>query len=201
MNNASLIERYLDGENTSGRSGNIFYEGNCIYSYGYHYLLGEKKGLNIFINSHRYSASTNNHIISLYRIAKNRGFNVIYINGLTKLYNASYNCNADCVDKYYTEYCINKIGELTETWVKNILYDARKDGKGLKRRGELGVSELENNITGVMIYFETYYMFEDVIKRIVKSVDESLKETNTIIQDIIWSNLLSSIDLLKQYKQ
>ena len=46
-----------------GRAGNIFFEGNKIYSYGYHYLLGEFiDNETILINDKGYSNSTAKHI-------------------------------------------------------------------------------------------------------------------------------------------
>jgi hypothetical protein len=46
-----------------GRSGNIFFEGKKIYSYGYHYLLGEFiDNDTILINDKGYSSSTSKHI-------------------------------------------------------------------------------------------------------------------------------------------
>lgn len=49
-----------------GRSGNIFFEGNKIYSYGYHYLLGEFiDPTTILINNKGYSQSTSKHIAIL----------------------------------------------------------------------------------------------------------------------------------------
>lgn len=49
-----------------GRAGNIFFEGNKIYSYGYHYLLGEFiSPITILINNKGYSNSTAKHIAIL----------------------------------------------------------------------------------------------------------------------------------------
>ena len=46
-----------------GRAGNIFFEGNKIYSYGYHYCLGEFiNNDTILINNKGYSNSTSKHI-------------------------------------------------------------------------------------------------------------------------------------------
>jgi len=49
--------------NTHGRSSNLFFEGNKLYSYGYHYLLAEILADNIIlINDEGYSVSTAKHI-------------------------------------------------------------------------------------------------------------------------------------------
>ena len=52
---------------TEGRAGNVFFEGNVIYSYGYHYELArffqnENNETAILINDRGYSVSTSKHI-------------------------------------------------------------------------------------------------------------------------------------------
>jgi len=51
---------------SEGRAGNIFFYGDKIYSYGYHYLLAEFTELNgetvVIINNKGYSSSTGKHI-------------------------------------------------------------------------------------------------------------------------------------------
>ena len=52
---------------TEGRAGNVFFEGNVIYSYGYHYELarffqGANNETAILINDMGYSTSTSKHI-------------------------------------------------------------------------------------------------------------------------------------------
>lgn len=56
----------LHAPNFRGRTASMFFEGNCLYSYGYHYLLavlevtpeGKK---NAWINSTKYSQTTSPH--------------------------------------------------------------------------------------------------------------------------------------------
>lgn len=56
-----------------GRAGNIFFESNKIYSYGYHYLLGEFISADtILINNKGYSNSTSKHINILQDATRNR---------------------------------------------------------------------------------------------------------------------------------
>ena len=58
---------------SEGRAGNIFFEGNKIYSYGYHYLLGEFVGSStILINNKGYSNSTSKHIYILEQATRDK---------------------------------------------------------------------------------------------------------------------------------
>lgn len=53
---------YAQRNQARGNSGNVFFEGNTIYSYGYHFPMASfietKEGLKCFINSDSYSPST-----------------------------------------------------------------------------------------------------------------------------------------------
>ena len=58
-----VIHVFAQQEQTHGRSSNVFFYNEKIYSYGYHYLLGEfinKEA--ILINDRGYSNTTNKHI-------------------------------------------------------------------------------------------------------------------------------------------
>lgn len=56
-----------------GRAGNIFFEGNKIYSYGYHYLMAEFIDSNtILINDKGYSNSTAKHISILAQATRDK---------------------------------------------------------------------------------------------------------------------------------
>jgi len=64
---SETIHIFAQRQQAEGRSGNVFFENDKIYSYGYHYLLGEfitnKKGdLAIMINDSGYSSTTSKHI-------------------------------------------------------------------------------------------------------------------------------------------
>lgn len=64
--NSDVMHVYAQRTQTSGQSGNVFFEGNKIYSYGRHYLLAEFKDIKgetiIVINDRGYSNSTAKHI-------------------------------------------------------------------------------------------------------------------------------------------
>jgi hypothetical protein len=65
FDNYDCIHTFAQQTQNNGRTSNsnIFFEGNKIYSYGYHYLLGEFIDKNtILINDKGYSHSTNRHI-------------------------------------------------------------------------------------------------------------------------------------------
>lgn len=60
---SDVCHKFNEQSQSEGRAGNIFFEGNKIYSYGYHYLLGEFITPNtILINDIGYSNSTAKHI-------------------------------------------------------------------------------------------------------------------------------------------
>jgi len=65
MTNQDLCEAFVRGE-TSGVCGNLFIDGNKLYSYGKHYVLCErvkldKGGIFFVINDTYYSATTRKH--------------------------------------------------------------------------------------------------------------------------------------------
>lgn len=67
-NTDEVIHVYAQQTQSEGRnqSGSIFFEGTKIYSYGYHYLLGEFIDKEtILINDKGYSVTTSKHIYSL----------------------------------------------------------------------------------------------------------------------------------------
>ena len=58
-----VVHAYAQRQQSRGRSSNIFFEYDKIYSYGYHYLLGEFIDDNtILINDKGYSNTTSKHI-------------------------------------------------------------------------------------------------------------------------------------------
>jgi hypothetical protein len=58
-----VVHAFAQRQQSRGRSSNIFFENDKIYSYGYHYLLGEFIDDNtILINDKGYSSTTNKHI-------------------------------------------------------------------------------------------------------------------------------------------
>lgn len=64
------IHAFAGRTQNDGRSSNVFFEGGRIYSYGYHYLLGEfitnsSGDLAIMINDKGYSQTTSGHISAL----------------------------------------------------------------------------------------------------------------------------------------
>lgn len=60
---SAVCHKFNEQSQSEGRAGNIFFEGKKIYSYGYHYLLGEFITHNtILINDIGYSNSTAKHI-------------------------------------------------------------------------------------------------------------------------------------------
>ena len=63
---SDVCHKFNEQSQEHGRAGNIFFEGNKIYSYGYHYLLGQFISPDlILINDQGYSHSTAKHIYIL----------------------------------------------------------------------------------------------------------------------------------------
>ena len=66
-NNAQLAHAYANATHDSGKAHNMFFEGNVIYSYGYHYEIAHRVKTDtnevvIFINDNGYSNSTAKHV-------------------------------------------------------------------------------------------------------------------------------------------
>jgi len=65
-NSSDLIHLFAQQDQNNARCSNVFFEGTKIYSYGYHYLLGEFLDNNaILINDSGYSSTTSKHIYKL----------------------------------------------------------------------------------------------------------------------------------------
>lgn len=65
-NSFDCIHEYAQQTNTHGKCSNVFFNGTKIYSYGYHYLLGEFiNSQTIVINDKGYSNTTRKHIQKL----------------------------------------------------------------------------------------------------------------------------------------
>ena len=63
FSNSEIMHVFAQRTQSEGRTSNVFFYGNKIYSYGYHYLLGEFLDNNtILINDTGYSHTTSKHI-------------------------------------------------------------------------------------------------------------------------------------------
>jgi len=62
MTNRQLAQAFANGA-TSGKSGNMFIDGDTIYSYGYHFSIATRIHTGLYlINKDRYSNTTARHI-------------------------------------------------------------------------------------------------------------------------------------------
>ena len=65
MNNAVLFHRWANQTKPASKSGNVFYEGPILYSYGHHFplavLTGKGKPEIVLVNSRSYSMTTAKH--------------------------------------------------------------------------------------------------------------------------------------------
>jgi hypothetical protein len=72
-NHSAVCHKFNEQSQSEGRAGNIFFEGNKIYSYGYHYLLAEFISPEIIlINNKGYSSSTSKHIYILSQATRDK---------------------------------------------------------------------------------------------------------------------------------
>jgi hypothetical protein len=104
FNNSDLVHRFAQQTQTEGRTSNncLFFRDNKIYSFGYHYLLGEFLDSNtILINNKGYSISTAKHINML--------------RSATTQYK-QYFTNDVCLDNVYSQIKTNfdKLGKATK---------------------------------------------------------------------------------------
>lgn len=60
MTNYQVAEAFAMGAST-GRSDNMFIEGNVIYSYGYHFKIAERLADKILFTTRKYSRTTGRH--------------------------------------------------------------------------------------------------------------------------------------------
>lgn len=66
LSNEAVIQRWANTDKVCPRShGNVYYHGNCLYSYGSHFILAIKNdygaGIDFLVNGDVYSASTTHH--------------------------------------------------------------------------------------------------------------------------------------------
>ena len=67
MTNTQIAVSFAKGA-TAGKSGNMFIDGQTIYSYGYHFPIATRLSNGWYlINKDRYSNTTARHIIHVYR--------------------------------------------------------------------------------------------------------------------------------------
>jgi len=73
QNHSQVCHAFNLQNQNEGRAGNIFFEGNKIYSYGYHYLMAEFVSPEIIlINNKGYSNSTSKHISILTQATRDK---------------------------------------------------------------------------------------------------------------------------------
>jgi hypothetical protein len=87
MNSRLIVAQFFNQEKEKGKSGNIFYYKNKIYSYGEHYLMAMLIDINntktCLLNDAGYSVSTARHTEFVSREAENKGYSIILISDLT----------------------------------------------------------------------------------------------------------------------
>lgn len=81
-------------------SGNMFYEKNLIYSYGYHFLLGARFEDKVILNSDNYSNSTSKHKNHTWN-AVDRDTHEIHYLPLQSFRNARYKIDTTKFSEYY----------------------------------------------------------------------------------------------------
>lgn len=129
-----VIHLWANQSQSDARCGNVFFEGNKIYSYGYHYLLGEivtiKGNRVVLINNKGYSVTTNKHINAIFNAT--RHLNQVSCNGLMEI-KAGLLSMQDSLINYL-------MGILNQSKPRLILYNTINDFNNLTTK--LGYPEL-----------------------------------------------------------
>lgn len=112
FSNTDLVHTFAQRTQQEGRtsSGGMFFNGNSIYSYGYHYLLGEFiNETTILINDTGYSSSTSKHIHLL--INATRQYRQLYFKDicLDNVYNRIINASKSIINARKKEIYANEI--------------------------------------------------------------------------------------------
>jgi len=164
-NLSDVIHVYAQRSQSNGESGNVFFNGDKIYSYGHHYLLGEFiNDTTIIINDKGYSSSTGSHIGMLrnatrqYRQLFMTDIDINLVSHRIKD-NADKLKNARKPEKYVTEIInsfetleahlkeFKKVNTIKSDEFKSIkkVYSALKkdEGKYLEQAKERGIKERE----------------------------------------------------------
>jgi len=159
FNKTELFHKFAERSQESGKSHGVFFENtNKIYSYGYHYLLGEFKTLEngeviIIIDNRGYSNSTSKHISELQSATRQ------YKQVFTRQY-----------DNYLV---LNQLQELRTLLSKarkpqNFLDSANRLYNTYKENCELFNRPLNQNIIDIMVYFN-YDSYKEVIEKYAKA--------------------------------
>ena len=61
MTNSEIAQRFADGYER-GNSGNMFIEGDTIYSYGYHFAIARRVCPGVLVTTRTYSSTTAKHV-------------------------------------------------------------------------------------------------------------------------------------------
>jgi hypothetical protein len=79
ITNQSVADLFAEGY-TEGESGNMFIEGNVVYSYGHHFPIAVRSGGKVYFNSDGYSMTTSIHKGRVLRALASRGVQVVMKN-------------------------------------------------------------------------------------------------------------------------
>lgn len=60
MTNREVAKAFAKGA-TTGKSLHMFIDGNCVYSYGRHFIIAKKVQGQAYVNAGRYSITTSKH--------------------------------------------------------------------------------------------------------------------------------------------
>ena len=166
--NKEIIKTYLKQEKTHGQVNSLFFEYSKIYSYGYHYLLGQFLDDDLLIiNNTGYSNTTSKHISLLWSTAY--GMNI-------KNYNIT---NVDLISVYnelkYLESKLHKARK-PQIWYNRInsLYNKWNDftkkygallmiGREIKLSKIAQQSQRVKDIQKIMLRVNQYYKTLNVI--------------------------------------
>ena len=139
---------------SEGKAGNIFFEGDKIYSYGYHYVMANKvtnKGKTVILtNSNGYSVSTTQHESHMNR--------ALYGLGYTKIPVANPEASMLSSHKDNVQGLINKA-----------VYAIGK-AKRARKYKESYLNTAENNINNAKLYIEFFQIKSKLPKSLINAV-------------------------------
>lgn len=162
--NEDVVKAYINKKVDYGRSGNIFFEGDVLYSYGKHFPMAVRKEDFYVVNADKYSATTGKHQGILFSLIPNSERLEIPFSALCSMAGLSYynnvthlihDLNIICwepdryvktnrLDKWGHEIYEHIMGGSVFKW-KEKFYISGIDKTGVGARGRFFLTEFDNN--------------------------------------------------------
>jgi hypothetical protein len=159
-----VIHLFAQQDQNNARCSNVFFEGTKIYSFGYHYLLGEFLDSNtILINDEGYSVTTSKHInIARYATSQHKQFYKTKTN-LQIVFNSIKKNKNKLANARKPEIYINNIKSLYSTLIEYYTY--KKQLTKLKSTKEFRyIKKVVDNLENFTDYKEKLKVIQKAIK-------------------------------------